>query len=147
MSLKETLKADFLKHYKAQEKDEVAVLRAVNGAIATEEKSGKASTEFDDAQVQALIAREVKKRRASAAEYASVGAEDRAVKETWEADFLARYLPAQLSEDEVREVVRTVVAENEGANMGLVMKAVMAQLKGKADGKFVKQVVSEELAR
>lgn len=122
------------------------MLRAVNGAIATEEKSGKTATEFDDAKVEALLAREVKKRRASAAEYLSVGAQERAQREAWEADFLAGYLPEQLSEDDVRTVVRDVLAGNSGANMGLIMKAAMAQLKGKADGKLVKQIVSEELA-
>lgn len=112
----------------------------------TEVNAGKKSAEFDDAQVEKLLAREVKKRRATAEEYASVGADDRAQKEAWEADFLAQYLPEQLSEDEVRDVVRSVIAENSEANMGQVMKAAMAQLKGKADGKLVKQMVTEELS-
>lgn len=148
MTLKETLKKDYLAHYKAQDKDAVAVLRNVNGAITTEEKSGKKPTEFTDDQVHALLAREVKKRRATAEEYVVAGATERAEKERWEADFLAAYLPAQLSDAEVREIVRTVIAESgEGAHMGQVMKAAMAQLKGRADGKLVKQVVSEELTK
>lgn len=147
MTLKETLKKDFIENYKAQNKDAVAVLRAVNGAITTEEKSGKASTEFGDAQVLALIAREVKKRKASAEEYEKVGATERAEREAWEAKFLMAYLPEQLSADEIRTVVQGIVLDFPDANTGLIMKGVMSKLKGKADGRLVKQIVDEELAK
>lgn len=147
MTLKERLREDFLTHYKAQHKAEVTVLRAMTGAIETEEKSGKAPAEFSDEQVQALIGREVKKRKATAEEYRQAGADERADSEAWEADFLAQYLPAQLSDDDVRVIVHDVISENENAHMGLVMKSVMGQVKGQADGKLVRQIVQEELAK
>lgn len=144
MALKEKLKADFITHYKARNQDAVMVLRGVNAAIATEEKAGKQAVEFTDAQVETLLAREVKKRRATAEEYQKVGHADRAEKETWEADFLAQYLPKQMTEDEVREVIKGVLADlGADAHQGMVMKTVMAQVKGKADGKLVKKLVDD----
>lgn len=145
MTLKERLQKDFTTHYKAKNQLEVMTLRAINAAIATEEKAGKTAVEFSDDKVEALISREVKKRVASAEIYAEAGETERAEKEKAEAEFLKGYLPEQLSEDELREIVRSVIAENEGANMGLLMKNVMSQVKGKADGRLVKQIVSEEI--
>lgn len=142
MTLKTRLKQDFMENYKARNQNAVMVLRSVNAAIATEEKSGKTAVEFSDDQVEKLIAREVKKRRATADEFAKVGETERSEKETWEAEFLAQYLPEQLSEDEIRGIVQEVLDElGPDAQQGMIMKNVMSQVKGKADGKLVKQVV------
>lgn len=147
MSLKKRLYQDFVAYYKNGDKSEVAVLRAINGAVSTAEKSGKSFSEYSDAQVEALIASEVKKRKSTADEYASAGQTDRAEHEAWEAEFLSRYLPTQLTSDEVRVIVRNVVDEAGGdAGFGVIMKNTMSAVKGRADGKLVKQVVQEELS-
>ena len=76
------------------------------------------------------------------------GRRPKAEKELREKEILIAYLPAQKSADEIRAIVRAVVAElpQGSRNQGAVMKVVMPQLKGQADGNLVRQVVTEELA-
>lgn len=63
-----------------------------------------------------------------------------------ELKFLSPYLPEQLSEDKVREIIAQIIAENDGADFGKVMKALSPQIKGKFDGKLASQMVKETLA-
>ncbi|NRA45573.1 MAG: GatB/YqeY domain-containing protein [Oligoflexales bacterium] len=68
------------------------------------------------------------------------------VKVETEIKFLSPYLPEQLSEDKVREIISQIISDNEGANFGTVMKALSPQIKGKFDGKLASQMVKEVLA-
>lgn len=147
-TLKETLATDLTVNLKARNELETTTLRNVIGAIQTAEKSGKTAVEFTDADVLDFVGREVKKRRETAKEFTSVGAVDRATRETAEADFLARYLPSQLTADEIEAIVVDAIAEVGATDVkafGQVMKLVTAKTKNQADGKTVSELVRSRL--
>lgn len=140
-TLKEKLQADRTAAYKNGNTLAKDTLGLVIGGIQTAEKAGKVAKEFTDAEVQKFLTTEVKKRRETAKTYTDAGVADRAARENAEADFLATYLPTQMTEDEIRPIVEKVVAENKQANIGQVMGLVMKQTAGKADGALVRQIV------
>ncbi len=110
-------------------------------------KRTEAGVELTDSDELDVVRKQVKQRNDASAEYEKAGRADLAGKETRERDILTAYLPAQKSPDEVRDIVKAIVAElpSGSPNQGMVMKAAMAQLKGLADGNLVRQIVSEEL--
>ena len=146
MSLKEQLTADMKDAMKNKEKDRLAVIRMVRGAIRQQEIDGQKELGEDD--VIAVISKEVKMRRDSIEEFKKGGREDLVEKTQAEIDVLMPYLPAQLSEDEVRELVKAAV-EQTGAStpkdMGKVMGVLMPKVKGRADGKMVNTIVKSFL--
>lgn len=146
MSLKEQLAADMKEAMKAHEKERLAVIRMVRGAVKQQEIDGK--TELDDNGVIAVISKEVKMRRDSMEEFKKGNRQDLVDKTQAEIDVLMPYLPAQLSEDEVRELVKAAV-EQTGAqtakDMGKVMGVLMPKVKGRADGKMVNTIVKSFL--
>ena len=142
-TLKEKLQADRTAAYKNGNTLAKDTLGLVIGGIQTAEKAGKVAKEFTDAEVQKFLTTEVKKRRETAKNYADAGVNDSADRETAEADFLATYLPVQLSEAEIRVVVEGVIASNPTAATNQVMGLVMKQLAGKADGALVRSIVQE----
>lgn len=153
----ETLKADLVTAMKAAKHTEDAaeqknqeakktVLRALIGAVQTAEKAGKTSVEFSDEQVVALLGSEAKKRRETAVVYSNAGETERAAVELAEVEIISTYLPAQLTEVELRTIVREAIRKADQPNFGLVMKGVTSQTKGRADGKLVSEMVKEELA-
>lgn len=147
MSLKEQLTNDMKEAMKAKEKERLAVIRMVRGAIKQQEIDGK--KELDDDGVIAVISKEVKMRRDSIAEFEKGGREDLVAQNEAEIAFLMPYLPQQLSEDEVRALVKEAVEQTGAASpkdMGKVMGALMPKVKGKADGKLVNTLVKEALA-
>lgn len=114
----------------------------------TEIEKLKKEEGLNDEEVQAVIARAVKQRRDSAEQYKTGGRDDLAGKEEKEIEILSVYMPAQLSEDKVREIVATIIAEtgaSSKADMGKVMGAAMGKLKGQADGNVVRKIVDDEL--
>lgn len=151
-TIKEQLQADLTTNLKARNELETTTLRNLLGAIQTQEKSGKTSVEFTDEKVLTLIGQEVKKRRDTAVVYEEAGKVDRAARELAEVEVLAKYLPAQLTEEEIEAIVNTEIAEFSKLaeptmkNFGLVMKAVTLQTKGKADGKVVSALVKSKLS-
>ena len=146
MSLKEQLTADMKDAMKNKEKNRLAVIRMVRGAIRQQEIDGQKELGEDD--VIAVISKEVKMRRDSIEEFKKGGREDLVEKTQAEIDVLMPYLPAQLSEDEVRELVKAAV-EQTGAStpkdMGKVMGVLMPKVKGRADGKMVNTIVKSFL--
>src|SRR3989344_2809681 len=97
-----------------------------------------------------VITSEVKRRKDSIVEFKKGGRPELAEAEKAEADMLMAYLPEQLSDDQVREIVKKAIADTgatEAKDMGKVIGAVMPQVKGKADGSRVSAIVKEELAR
>lgn len=100
--------------------------------------------ELNDADVQEVIGRAIKKRREAAEQIRAAGRSELAEKEDREAELLTAYMPAQLSEGEVRALVRTAIAGGAN-NVGAVMSAVMPQLKGRFDGRETNRIVREEL--
>lgn len=147
MSLKEQLAADMKDAMKAHDKDRLAVIRMVRGAVRQQEIDGK--TELDDNGVIAVISKEVKMRRDSIDEFKKGNRQDLVDKTQAEIDVLMPYLPAQLSEDEVRELVKAAVEQTGAAtakDMGKVMGVLMTKVKGRADGKMVNTIVKSFLS-
>ena len=103
-----------------------------------------------DDEVIGVLAREVKTRRESIDAYEAAGRPDLAAKERAEAEVLAGFLPAQLSEEEIRALVADAIAQTGASSpkdMGRVMALVAPRTKGRADGKVVSGIVTAELAR
>ncbi len=148
MSLKEQLTEDMktAMKAKAEGKQRLAVIRMVRSAIRQAEIDGK--TELDDAGVVSIISKEVKSRRDSIEEFRKGGREDLVEQNEAEIAVLMPYLPKQLSEDEIRELVKAAVAQTGASSpkdMGKVMGALMPKVKGRADGKLVNTIVREAL--
>jgi len=126
-------------------------LSGLRAAIKRAEIDARGSVAFDagdDAQVQAVIEREAKKRRDAIEEYQKAGREDRAQAESAELKVLQEFLPAQLEEAELRQLVAAAVSESgatSAKDMGAVMKALMPKTAGRADGKQVSALVREAL--
>ena len=148
-SLKQQLRDDL--HSAMRDHDELrtATIRMVLTSITNEEVAGKAARELSDDEVQAVLRREAKKRREAAAAYAGGGRPERAERESAELGVVEAYLPAQLDDAELVEVVRAAIAET-GADgmkaMGAVMKAVQPRIAGRAEGGRVSAEVRRQLA-
>jgi len=124
--------------------ERVAALRLLVAALknAQIEKNDKLS----EAEEIGVLNKEAKKRQEAAEIYKREEREDLAKKEEAELKVIKEYLPQQMSQAEVKEVVKQMKTSGElGDDFGGAMKAVMAKLKGKADGKLVAQMVKEEL--
>ena len=144
--MKEQLTADMKEAMKNKEKDRLAVIRMVRGAIRQQEIDGQKELGEDD--VIAVISKGVKMRRDSIEEFQKGGREDLVEKTQAEIDVLMPYLPAQLSEEEVKELVKAAVEQTGAAtpkDMGKVMGVLMPKVKGRADGKMVNNIVKSFL--
>ncbi|HET6746497.1 MAG TPA: GatB/YqeY domain-containing protein [Candidatus Saccharimonadales bacterium] len=126
-------------------------LRNLKAAILNEEVAqGKRDTGLDDATIEQIIAKEVKKRYESAAIYDQNMREDAADQERREAEVLSRYLPEQLSEAELKTVIDAKVAELGATDikmMGQVIGAVKKEVGNAADGASLARIVKETLAK
>lgn len=108
-----------------------------------------AGHELDDEEVVEVVAREVKKRREGAEQVSAGGREDLARQERAKAEALVCYLPQQLSDDELSELVDEAIAETGASSpkeMGKVMGRLAPRIKGRADGKTASRLVGERLA-
>ena len=124
--LKDKIRADLKEAMKAKEKERTGTIRMLLAAIQTAETEGT-KHEVDDAEIQKIIAREIKKRRESAEIYQSNGREDLASQELTEAEILEGYQPTQLTDEELASLVDATVADlnaSSMAQMGAVMKEV-----------------------
>ncbi len=144
--LKDRLTADLKTAMKAREQLRVDTIRSALSAFTY--KRTEAGVELSDADELAVVQKLSKQRSDSITEFTRGNRLDLAEKEQAEKDILAEYLPQQKSAEEVRSIVRGVLASLpvDGRNQGAVMKAVMPQLKGLADGNIVRQAVESELA-
>jgi uncharacterized protein len=148
-ALKETLRTDLTAAMKGRDELVTATLRMALTAIGTEEVAGKAARELSDAEVVQVLTREAKKRREAAEAFENGGRPEQAAREKAEGEVLARYLPAQLSDEELAALVAQAVAETgaEGPKgMGLVMKALNPKIAGRAEGGRVAAAVKSALA-
>ena len=149
MSIKEQLMADMKEAMKAKDDGKLAlnVIRMARAHIKQAEiDSGHA--DFDDDQVLAILRKEMKQRKETLAEIENSGRDDLVAETKAEMSVLEKYLPLEMSEDDIRAVVKDVIQSlgAEQKNMGSAMKAVMAKLKGQADGKVINQIVRELLS-
>lgn len=124
-------------------------LRAVKTALIEVSTSGEQAHVLSEEEVMAVLQREAKRRREAADEFERLGDPVRAAAEREELAVLETYLPRQMSEEEIEAVARRVIAEVGAVSakqMGAVMAALMNELKNKADGKTVNQVVRRLLS-
>jgi len=149
VSIKEQLMADMKVAMKAREEGKLAlnVIRMARAHIKQAEIDG-GHVDFDDDQVLAILRKEVKQRKETLDEIRNSGRDDLVAETEAEITVLKKYLPPEMSEEAIREVVTDVIAELEPGQktMGSVMKAVMAKLKGQADGKVINRIVREVLS-
>lgn len=148
MSLLEQVQADMKEAMKAKDKQTLAVVRQIKSAVMNEQINlGHDLTEEEEL---AVLAREVKQRKDSIAEFKAGNRADLAEATQGELVVLAKYLPAQLSEDEIKQIVQEAIQKTGAtgpADMGKVMGIVSSQTKGRADGKFVADQVKTALAK
>jgi len=144
-SLKDRIGADLKEAMKARDQLRLDTLRSVLSGFTY--KRTEAGVELTDADESDVVRKQVKQRTDAATEFEKAGRQELAEKELREREILMAYLPAQKSEDEVRAIVRAIIAElPQGTrNQGAVMKVAMPQLKGQADGNLVRRIVTEEL--
>lgn len=151
-AMKDRLQSDLTEAIRAQDELTMATVRMALAAITNAEVSGKEARELSDEDVVIVLTSEAKKRREAAESFDGAGATDRADRERAELSVLQRYLPQQLTEDEIQVIVAEAVAAAaaEGktgpAAMGAVMKVVTPQTRGRADGGQVAALVKAALA-
>ena len=149
MALKEKLQNDLTEAMRARDEVRSSTIRMVLTAIKNEEVSGKEARELSDAEVITVLSREAKKRREAAEAFEQAGAADRAANEKAEGVVIAEYLPAQLSESEIKEMIAAAIAESGATGpqqMGLVMKSIQPKIAGRADGGIVSSLVKAALS-
>ena len=148
MSIKESLRSDLTEAIRSRDEITSGTIRMVLTAITNEEVAGKEARVLSDDEVITVLAREAKKRREAAEAFESAGRSDRAALEKAEGEVIGRYLPAQLSVDEIKKMIADAIASTGAAgpgDMGKVMGAVKALIAGKADGSIVSNLVKEAL--
>ena len=127
----------------------VQVLRGLKATILNEEvSSGKRDTGLDDSVIEQLIAKEVKKRNESAEIYDNANRSELAENERLEAKILGEYLPKQLTEGEIKSVIKRAIGDlgvNSASAMGQIIGAVKKELGNTADGSIIARLVKEAL--
>ncbi|WP_456342447.1 GatB/YqeY domain-containing protein [Thermovibrio sp.] len=148
MSLKERLKEDMKAALKAKDKEKLSVIRMLQALIKNAEIDKRG--ELTDEEIVSLLMKYAKQRRESIELYEKGGRQDLVEKEKRELQIVESYLPKQMSEEEIRELVKKVIEEvgaTSPKDMGKVMQAVMPKVKGRADGSLVNKIVRELLAQ
>jgi uncharacterized protein YqeY len=148
--LKDRLRADLTAAMKSRDEVRSSTLRMVLTAITNAEVAGKEARELSDDDIIGVLSTEAKKRREAATAFTDGGRAEMAAKEAAEAEVIAEYLPAQLSEQEVTDIVAAAIdrtgAAGEGMKaMGKVMGVVQPQVRGRADGSAVAAEVRRQL--
>ena len=149
MGLKERLQSDLTEAIRRRDEITSGTIRMVLTAITMEEVSGKSARQLSDAEIITVLSREAKKRREAAEAFEAGSRLDRAALERSEGEIIATYLPAQLSEGELQQMINAAIAQTGAvgpAGMGLVMKVLAPKIAGKADGGVVSAAVKAALA-
>ena len=147
--LKDRLRADLTTAIRGRDEVTTATLRMALAAITTEEVAGSDARELSDDEVVKVLARESKKRREAAEAFGSAGREELAERERAEGSVLERYLPTQLDDAAVSELVAAAIAETGATGMqqmGAVMRVAQQKAAGRADGKRLSTEVRRRLA-
>jgi uncharacterized protein YqeY len=147
-TLKEQLRTDLTTAMKARDKVRSSTLRMALTAVSTEEVAGSQARELSDDEVLTVLTREAKKRREAAQAYDDAGRPELAERERDELAVVEDYLPAPLTEDELRDIVAEAIGDAgaEGPRaMGQVMKALTPQVRGRVDGSALAAEVRRQL--
>ena len=150
MGLKEKLQSDLTEAIRGRAEVKSGTIRMLLAAITTEEVSGKEARVLTDSEIITVLSREAKKRREAVEAYVAAKRTDLADKEKAEGEVIAEYLPAQLSEDEIKKMIADAIAETGAAGpsgMGSVMKVLSPKIAGKADGGVVSGLVKAALGQ
>ncbi len=147
-TLKDVLTTDMRAALKARDEMTTSTLRMALAAIGNAEVAGKEKRELSDDEILAVLTREAKKRREAATAFGDAGRAEQAAKEIAEGEVLDRYLPKQLSDDDLAEIVTGALASGSftgKAQMGPAMKAAQAAVAGRAEGGRVAAEVRRQL--
>lgn len=145
--MKQNLLNDLVAAMKNQDKETLSVLRMVKGAIQLEEINKK--SELTDDDFIGVISKQIKTRKESVAEFEKAGRTDLVEQTTKEIEILNKYMPEQLSEEDIIKVIDEAfdtIKPEKPSDMGKLMGFVTPKLKGKADMSFVSKTIKERLA-
>jgi len=143
MNILEQIEYDFQQAFKDKKQSVVSVLRMIKAALKNAQIAKK--DELNDEDVIKVLKSESKKRKEAITDYEKANRQELVDKEKQELEIIAKYLPEQLSEEQIQQVVKTKIKELETDNIGKLMAAVMQELKGQADGSIVKKIVEQEI--
>lgn len=150
MSLEQQIKADIITAMKAGNKFETNTLRGLNAQIKDERIKLRPKREITAEDVTAVLLTAAKRRKEALALYRQGGREDLVEKEQKELEIIQRYLPKQLSEEEVIKTIDEIISEVQAtsiSDLGKVMGKAMGRLKGKTDGGLVQKLVRDRLTQ
>ncbi len=149
MTLKERISADLKSAMKANDTLRRDTLRLIDSMIKNVEIEKKKKAEgLNEVEIIEVLSRAVKQRRDSIKQFELGGRQDLAEKEKREINIISEYLPEQIGEEKIREIVQEIIKAtgfHSKADMGKVMGQVMSKLKGQADGSVVRKIVEEIL--
>lgn len=148
-TLKERLTADLTTAMRDRDEVRKSTLRMALSAIRNAEVEGDAPRELSDDDVIVVLIREVKRRREAAEAFRKGGRDDSAASEEAEAAVLAEYLPAEMADDELLQLVDAAITDAGAtgmSDMGKVMKALQPKVQGRADGSRVAAAVKSRLS-
>ena len=149
MGLLKEIRADLTEAMKAKDKLTISTLRSVVAAVQEAEVAGASATTLNDEQVQKVIAAQAKRRVEAAEAFEQGGRPEKAADERAELSVLERYLPEQMDESALVEIVERVLADgghSTMADMGQVMKAVNEEVAGRAEGRIIADLVKSRLS-
>jgi uncharacterized protein YqeY len=146
MSLQQKINDDLKIALKAGDTEKVGVLRMLSAVLHNREIEKGKDAKLTEEEVLQVLTREAKKRKEAIELFEKGGRPELAEKERAELTLIEAYLPKQMAREEVIAAVEKILAGlADKSNAGLVMKAVMQELKGKADGKMISEIVKEKL--
>lgn len=146
MALKEQLLADLKASMKAKDTVKKSTVTMIRAAILQVEKDNK--VELGDAEIQEIIAKQMKQRRDALDEFKKAERDDLIAQTEAEMQVIEAYLPKQLTQEEIEAIVDETIKETgaeSAKDMGKIMGALMPKVKGLADGKLINQIVREKL--
>lgn len=148
MSLLERLNNDMKQAMKNKEKDKLSVIRMIKASLQNEAiRLGKKG--LSEEEELTILSRESKQRKDSIHEFGKAGREDLAEKSRAELTTVELYMPKQLSEEELSDIVKETILEigaNSKVDMGKVMAAIIPKVRGRADGSFINKLVQQHLS-
>lgn len=148
MTLKEQLQQDLMTAMKSKDEASLSAIRLLKTAIMKVETAGEQKTATDEEIIQ-LVGKEIKQRKDAIEQFEKGGRPELAEKEKAELKVLEKYLPPQLSEEEIKAIIKegiSATGASSKADIGKLMGAIMPKTKGKADGGLVNRLVQEALS-
>ena len=149
MGLLDQIRADLTAAMRSQDKLVISTLRSVVAAVQEAEVAGASATTLDDEQVQKVVAAQAKRRVEAAEAFDQGGRTEKAADERAELKILESYLPEQLDQDALTEIIERTLSEggfSTMADMGQAMKAINAEVAGKAEGRLIAELVKSRLS-